>query len=87
MAEFPIQIRVKPRKYGVERSINVLDDDSPEKFTDTQDWRLKKLQISSDLREQLDIDSTSETEIIGYITVDPETFEWEFVHEADGQSV
>jgi hypothetical protein len=87
MAEFPIQIRVKSRKYGVERSINVLDDDSSEKFTDTQDWRLKKLQISSTLREQLDIDSTSETEIIGYIKIDPETFEWEFVHEAGGRSV
>ncbi|WP_248895444.1 hypothetical protein [Haloplanus halobius] len=81
MVEIPITVEVKQRKYGTERSINILDQNSRKKFIDTQNWRLKKLEISGDLREELDLDSIPEAEMIGHIEVDPETFEWGFIDE------
>jgi|GEM_PF-3375631 len=83
MIEFPIEIGVKQREHGVERSVNILDEDASEEFVDTQDWRLKKIQIRGDLRESLDIDSIPESKRVGHIQVTPETLEWEFVDETD----
>lgn len=80
---FVVEMRYKQRKYGAQRSINVLYEDSDAEFTETQDWRLTAMQISGGLRERVDINDLHETQIIGHVDVDPETLDWEFTPAED----
>lgn len=79
---FPIEVHVKQRNYGAERSINVIYEDADYGFVETQDWRFKVISICGDLREEYAIDALSESKTIGYVEVDPETFGREFVKTA-----
>jgi len=82
---FPVEVHVKQRNYGAERSINVIYEDTDCGFVETQDWRLKALSICGDLRDEYAIDGLSESKTIGYVEVDPETFDWKFVENSENQ--
>lgn len=87
MAEFPVKVEYTPRQHGAERSVNVLYEDSDREFVATQEWRLKTISISGDLRDDLDINSIQETMAIGVVDVDPGTLEWEFTPSEEFEDV
>jgi hypothetical protein len=87
MVEFPVKVDYTPRQHGAERSVNVLYEDSDREFVATQEWRLKAISISGDLREELDINKLQESMVIGVVDVDPDTLEWEFTPSEEFEDV